>query len=183
MRLEKTKQPPMPAPPVCLAESRLWRFSHSNRRRKRIDRTKPHARRLLFKCSIAHPFAGTRPPRMREQIVAVVDDDPGMLKSIERLLKAYKYQTATSRRPKRFSTTPRRARQPASSSIFIWAGCRELTCGAGLTASGSRLPVIFISAVDDESVHEEALAAGCVAYLRKPFLAHLLIGAINKAVQ
>jgi AmiR/NasT family two-component response regulator len=32
-------------------------------------------------------------------------------------------------------------------------------------------------------VHEETLATGCVAYLRKPLLAHLLIGAINKAVQ
>jgi FixJ family two-component response regulator len=51
-----------------------------------------------------------------------------------------------------------------------------------LAASGSDLPVIFISAVDDEAVHEMAMQAGCVAYLRKPFLGKVLIGAINKAV-
>ena len=51
-----------------------------------------------------------------------------------------------------------------------------------LSASTSSLPVIFTSAVDDDRVHEETLATGCVAYLRKPLLAHLPIGAINKAV-
>ena len=50
------------------------------------------------------------------------------------------------------------------------------------SASTSSLPIIA-SAIDDDRVHEETLATGCVAYLRKPLLAHLLIGAINKAVQ
>ena len=31
---------------------------------------------------------------MRQQVVAVIDDDPGMLRSIDRLLKVYKFQTA-----------------------------------------------------------------------------------------
>ena len=35
-------------------------------------------------------ICGNKVSRMRQQLVAVVDDDPGMLKSIERLLRAYK---------------------------------------------------------------------------------------------
>jgi FixJ family two-component response regulator len=50
-----------------------------------------------------------------------------------------------------------------------------------LTACGSQLPIIFITAVDDEAVHKEAMEAGCVAYLRKPFPSTKLIGAINQA--
>jgi FixJ family two-component response regulator len=50
-----------------------------------------------------------------------------------------------------------------------------------LTESGSQLPIIFMTAVDDEATHREAMDAGCVAYLRKPFPAKLLIGAIDKA--
>lgn len=51
-----------------------------------------------------------------------------------------------------------------------------------LTASGSRLPVIFITAMDDEEQELEAVDVGCVAYLRKPFSAKLLLDAIKQAL-
>ena len=120
---------------------------------------------------------------MRQQIVAVVDDDPGMLKSIERLLKAHKYQTATFTSAEEFlDDAEARAATCLVLDIHL-GGMSGIDLRRRLAASGSSLPIIFISAVDDESVHEEALATGCVAYLRKPFLAHLLIGAIGKAVR
>lgn len=119
---------------------------------------------------------------MRQQVVAVVEDDPGMLRSIERLLKAYKYETAIFTSAEAFlNDTAASAASCLVLDIHL-GGMSGIDLRRQLTASGSNLPVIFISAVDDESVHEEAVATGCVAYLRKPFLAHLLIGAINKAV-
>jgi FixJ family two-component response regulator len=45
-----------------------------------------------------------------------------------------------------------------------------------------KLPVIFMTAVDDASLELEAMHAGCVAYLHKPFPAALLIGATIKAL-
>lgn len=51
-----------------------------------------------------------------------------------------------------------------------------------LTASGCRMPVIFITATDDEEQELEAVDAGCVAYLRKPFSAKLLLDAIKEAL-
>ena len=51
-----------------------------------------------------------------------------------------------------------------------------------LTDSGSSLPVIFITAVDDDTLEAQALAAGCLAYLHKPFAAKLLLSAIAKAL-
>jgi FixJ family two-component response regulator len=51
-----------------------------------------------------------------------------------------------------------------------------------LTAAGSRIPVIFITALDDKEPFRQAKEAGCVAYLHKPFGAGLLIGAINEAI-
>ena len=50
-----------------------------------------------------------------------------------------------------------------------------------LNAVRSKLPVIFITAVDDEAIQREAMEVGCVACLHKPFQASLLIGAIDKA--
>lgn len=50
-----------------------------------------------------------------------------------------------------------------------------------LNSSGRNLPVIFMTAVDNEATREQALEAGCIAYLRKPFMAKSLIQAINGA--
>jgi FixJ family two-component response regulator len=119
---------------------------------------------------------------MRKQLVAVVDDDPGMLKSIERLLRAYKFEPAVFTSAEAFLEG---AAAGAASCLVLdihLGGMSGIDLRRRLAAEGSHLPVIFISAVDDETLHEEAIESGCVAYLRKPFLAQLLIGAINKAI-
>jgi FixJ family two-component response regulator len=51
-----------------------------------------------------------------------------------------------------------------------------------LNAVRSKLPVIFITAADDEVIRREAIEVGCVACLNKPFPPNSLIGAINKAI-
>ena len=38
-----------------------------------------------------------------------------------------------------------------------------------LNTVGSKLPVIFITAVDDQAVHREAMEVGCVACLHMTF--------------
>jgi FixJ family two-component response regulator len=51
-----------------------------------------------------------------------------------------------------------------------------------LKDSGSRLPVIFITAIDDDALELQAVQAGCIACLHKPFPAASLISAINRAL-
>jgi FixJ family two-component response regulator len=51
-----------------------------------------------------------------------------------------------------------------------------------LIHGGSRLPVIFITAHDDLKAREGALAAGAVAYLRKPFNDELFIKTLRVAL-
>jgi FixJ family two-component response regulator len=125
---------------------------------------------------------GNKVFRMRQQVVAVVEDDPGMLQSIERLLKAYKFQTAVFVSAEAFLEN---AAQTAAACLVLdihLGGMSGIELRRRLAAAGSDLPVIFISAADDEAVQEKALQAGCVAYLRKPFLAQALISAINRAL-
>jgi CheY-like chemotaxis protein len=47
--------------------------------------------------------------------------------------------------------------------------------------AGCKLPVIFMTAFDDDATRMQAQSAGCTAYLRKPFVANLLLGAIEQA--
>jgi FixJ family two-component response regulator len=117
----------------------------------------------------------------RGKVVAVVDDDPAMLKAIARLLKIHGFTVEV------FDSAEAFLRRDAASEAACLVLDIQLTGISGLElrrrmrASGDKLPIIFITAVDDEAVHKEAMEAGCVAYLRKPFPATKLIGAINQA--
>ena len=50
-----------------------------------------------------------------------------------------------------------------------------------LKAKGSTVPVVFMTAIDNDAVRREAVQVGCVACLRKPFRPHQLFEAIAKA--
>jgi len=119
---------------------------------------------------------------MQRKLVVVVDDDRSMLRGVERLLNAYGFETAV------FSS----AEALLYSSATVEATCLVLDIHLGgmsgielrrrLAADGSTVPVIFMTAFDDEITHREAVEAGCIAYLQKPFQAQSLIGAIKNAV-
>jgi len=51
-----------------------------------------------------------------------------------------------------------------------------------LKASHPKLPVIFMTALADEAIRQQAIQAGCATFLQKPFPAHQLIQAINSVV-
>jgi FixJ family two-component response regulator len=50
-----------------------------------------------------------------------------------------------------------------------------------LRSSGVTLPVIFITASDRDETRKAALAAGCLAYLAKPFSGQSLVDAVREA--
>jgi FixJ family two-component response regulator len=52
-----------------------------------------------------------------------------------------------------------------------------------LATGGNSIPVIFITAHDDVGIREKALAAGAVAFLRKPFNDDLLIRTLQEALK
>ena len=118
----------------------------------------------------------------RQKTVAVVDDDAGMRRGIERLLNAHGLET------KGFDSAEAFLDQLASSQADCLVldihleGMSGIDLRRRLTASGSKLPVIFITAINDERQEQECINAGCVAYLRKPFPAELLLDAIKKAL-
>jgi DNA-binding response OmpR family regulator len=53
-------------------------------------------------------------------------------------------------------------------------------CVLDRRAAALELSQARMTALDDEATRREALATGCIAYLKKPFAAELLMGAIAK---
>jgi FixJ family two-component response regulator len=118
------------------------------------------------------------PPRT----VAVVEDDPSMRRSIERLLNAHGHQTHGYASAETFLESDFGATIGCLVLDIHLANMSGIQLRRWLRDFGSSLPVIFITAVDDETLEAEARDAGCVAYLHKPFAAALLLTAINDAL-
>jgi FixJ family two-component response regulator len=118
----------------------------------------------------------------RLKIVAVVDDDLSTLKATETLLDAHGFGTRVFASAEEFLARRSTTRIDCLLlDIHLGGGMSGIELRHRLTASDSTLPVIFITALEDETICRQALKAGCVAFLRKPFEARQLIAAIEKA--
>jgi FixJ family two-component response regulator len=62
-------------------------------------------------------------------------------------------------------------------------GMNGLELQQRLVASGSVIPIIFITAFADDSARSQALKAGAVGYLAKPFDDKELLNCINAALR
>jgi FixJ family two-component response regulator len=116
---------------------------------------------------------------MRRKIVAVVDDDASMRVGLERLLQARGFDTEIFPSAEAFL-----AAASAADCLLLdihLGGMGGFELHRRLSCAGSRLPVIFMTAFDDDAAREKAVSLGCVAYLRKPFAGQLLVDAIADA--
>jgi FixJ family two-component response regulator len=118
---------------------------------------------------------------IQRKVVAIIDDDPAMLKAVERLLSAMGFDAKTYNSAEAFLEDAVASNAECLVLDINLGGISGIELRRKLAASGSKLPIIFITGVDDESTHREAAEAGCVACLRKPFPARLLIDAIDQA--
>ena len=117
----------------------------------------------------------------RPAIIAIVDDDASMLKGVERLLDAYGFATRVFASAEAFLDLNAAADVDCLLIDIQLGGMSGIELRHHLTASGCRLPVIFMTAFDDEATRVQAQRAGCIAFLQKPFGLNLLLGAIEKA--
>ena len=113
--------------------------------------------------------------------VAVVDDDPNMLKGVERLLNVHGFGTAVFTSAEDFLDRGDQSKLHCLVLDINLGGMSGIELRRELRASGSSLPVVFLTGVDDEVTRAAALREGCIAFLRKPFPGNLLIEAVERA--
>jgi FixJ family two-component response regulator len=115
-------------------------------------------------------------------VVIVVDDDPGFLKSVVRLLSVHGFDVRTFKSAEALLDSAAARTATCLLLDIHLGGISGIELRRRLTASGAACPVIFMTAIDDDATRNAALAAGCVAYLKKPFAPHLLLDALEKAM-
>jgi FixJ family two-component response regulator len=118
----------------------------------------------------------------RQTIVAVVEDDLSVLRATRDLLDALGVATSVFSSAEEFLERGAEARPDCLLLDIHLGGMSGIDLSRQLADNGSTLPVIFMTALDDERTRMLAMQAGCVAFLRKPCAARDLMDAIHTAV-
>ena len=116
-------------------------------------------------------------------IVFLVDDDPGVLKALSRMLdtKGYEVRAFSS------STEFLAQHDPSIPGCAIFdvsmPGLDGIELQAALKAGGVERPVIFITGVGDIPVSVQAMKAGAMDFLTKPVKSRQLLAAVALAAE
>lgn len=115
------------------------------------------------------------------KVVLVVDDDPSLLRGVQRLLRKHGFESVL------FGS----ARAFQNHRAFDQACCIVLDVDLNdesgievrhrLRAAGVSVPVVFITGKDNPATRMAAIGSGCIAYLTKPFSAKSLMEPIERA--
>ncbi len=117
-------------------------------------------------------------------LIHVVDDDRSVAQGLSRLLRSWGMQARTFGSGEEFLNALKESPDADCCVIDVqMPGMTGLEVQETLNRSGRNVPVIFITAHYDDGIEWQALKAGAIGFLRKPFSDELLVGLIRKALQ
>ena len=115
-------------------------------------------------------------------IVYVVDDDPSVRNAITMLLEASGFKVETSDSAQEFL---KRDLVDAAGCLVLdvrMDGLSGLDLQRELAVANVHLPIIFITGHGDVPMSVQAMKAGAVEFLTKPFRTHELLNAVSQAL-
>jgi two-component system response regulator FixJ len=115
--------------------------------------------------------------------VFVVDDDPSVRRSLERLVKSagWSVRTFASAEELLHQDLPAAERACLIADVHL-GNMSGLELQAALNERAPHLPVILTSGLDNPELELEACQLGTVTFLRKPFEPAALLGWIRRAL-
>lgn len=115
-------------------------------------------------------------------VIAIVDDDPSVRRSLRRLLQSAGYDVQTFATATEFvEWLPGRRTACLVLDVHL-DGMSGFDLQARLATDGMGVPIIFITAHDDAATRARLEGAGAAAYLWKPFDDAALLDAIRVVV-
>ena len=113
-------------------------------------------------------------------VVAVIDNDPGILSAMKRLFSVYDCETELYASAAEFLEAAATSKASCLIVDIKLGDISGVELALQLREARFTFPIIFMSACDDGVIERQAIEAGCIAYLRKPFSAELLMRALDK---
>ena len=120
-------------------------------------------------------------PKIR--VLSLVDDDASVRKATARLIKSFGFTVEVFASGEEFLCFGSLRITSCLVLDVQMPGMSGLQLQTHLAAAGYRIPIIFITAYPDEEIRAQALEAGAVAFLTKPFGEEALLKGIRSALK
>jgi FixJ family two-component response regulator len=128
-------------------------------------------------------YGPTMPTQRNSKVVAIVDDDDLMRGALHGLLKAVGLQARTFASAEEFLESGQQHDTACLIADIRMSGMSGLDLQAKLNAERIRIPTIFITAHGDERMRMQALRAGAVEFMAKPFDDDVLLESVRVALE
>ena len=122
------------------------------------------------------------PPKTR-QTVFVVDDDASLLRAMQRLLGSFGYEVRVFRSAEAFLAQDAPTADTCLLLDIFLPGMSGIELWTALAAGGRSIPIVLMTARDDESTRRIVCGVGATAILYKPFDEEVLLEAIACALR
>jgi FixJ family two-component response regulator len=119
----------------------------------------------------------------KTKMVAIVDDDDLMRGALQGLLKAVGLPAQTFASAEEFLKSGQQRQAGCLITDIRMPGMSGLELQAQLNAENCRIPIIFITAHGDEKMRMQALRAGAVEFMAKPFNDEVLLESVRAALE
>jgi FixJ family two-component response regulator len=116
-------------------------------------------------------------------LVAIVDDDELFRRSIERLVRSVGFRVEVFGSAEEFLERGDMDRTACAILDMKLPGMSGLDLQQRLIATPTPIPIVFVSAHDEAMMQANALRAGAVAFLRKPFDNRTLLDALSRSIR
>jgi FixJ family two-component response regulator len=118
-----------------------------------------------------------------KNLISVVDDDESIRRTATFLIQSFGFRAAAFESAESFLKS---AQLHDTSCLVVdiqMPGMNGLKLQSELAAAGCGIPIIFITAYDNKDTRQQAMRAGAVAFLGKPFNDEELLQAVRLALR
>ena len=142
---------------------------------------------MLYKRIIAAWYTGRDTCGMaikeKPELVAIIDDNELIRRALEGLMKSAGFPSLVFTHAEEFLASDRKQDTACLILDIRLPGMSGLELQSKLNAECYRIPIIFITAHGDETARMQALRAGAVEFLMKPFDDEVLLQSVQAALE
>lgn len=116
-------------------------------------------------------------------MIAIVDDDDSIRSALKGLLQSAELSAQSFASAEEFLQSGQRHQVACLIADIRMPGMSGLELQAKLNAERCKIPIIFITAHGDEKMRMQALRAGAVEFMAKPFDDEALLESVRAALE
>jgi FixJ family two-component response regulator len=119
----------------------------------------------------------------KTKLIAIVDDDDLMRSALQGMMKAVGWTAQAFASAEEFLKSGQQTQTACLIADIRMPGMSGLELQAKLNAEHCRIPTIFITAHGDAKMRMQALRAGAVEFMAKPFDDDILLESVRAALE